>query len=80
MRLTVETILNAEKAMRANGVQPPYVMRATDAEMRHLLLSAAKTEGVQLVAATRFRKAGLTLNPGERVVGRVGDTYLVGSR
>lgn len=39
--LTVESVLRAEMALREKGIQPPYALRATAANMRALLLSAA---------------------------------------
>ncbi len=79
--LTVESILRAEMALREQGIQPPYALRATAASMRALLLSAAgEGDGVKLTGASEFANVGLTLGPGERVVARVGDTYLVVDR
>jgi hypothetical protein len=74
-RFTIETIMNAERAMRDNNVLPPYAMRITPAMARSLIRSSP--DGATLIGREHFADAKVQLGPGERVVSRVSDTFLV---
>ena len=80
MALTMKSILDAEKKAKAENLPPPYVRRVTRADMKALCREAMRSgEGVQVTgtADALTPPVSLPLDFGERIVSRVGDTFLV---
>lgn len=75
--MTETDILKRERKLIAEGQKPPFVLRTTRRQMRKLARAAMKAGELELVGSGTFARAKVDLAPDERVVSRVGDTFLI---